>query len=52
MFEDLFTFFFILKVVTEAMEEWCSGVEDKIINMHYSLIRIMHQCQVRNQDFV
>ena len=51
MLKDLLSSLFF-KVVTEAMEEWCSGVENKIINMHYSMIRIMQQYQVHKQDFV
>jgi len=43
---------YVEEVVTEAMEEWCSGVEDKIINMHYSLIRIMHQCQDETKSYI
>ena len=31
------------------MEEWCSSVEQRILNMHYSLIRIMQQNQVRSE---
>ena len=37
---------YLEEVVSEAMEDWCGGVEQRILNMHYSLIRILQQHQV------
>lgn len=49
---DEFNRRYVEEVVTEAMEEWCSGVENKIINMHYSMIRIMQQYQDETKSYI
>ena len=38
---------FISGVVSEAMQEWCDGVEKRLWGLQYSLTRQMQQHQVR-----
>lgn len=49
---DEFNRRYVEEVVTEAMEEWCTGVENRIINMHYSMIRIMQQHQEETKMYI
>ena len=38
---------FIRGVVSEAMQEWCDGVEKRMWGLQYSLLRQMQHHQVR-----
>lgn len=43
---------YVEEVVNDAMEDWCTNMENRMINMHYSLIRIMQQHQEEIYTFI
>jgi len=43
---------FVEEVVSSAMEEWASSVENRITNMHYSVIRILQQHQEDTRMYI
>ena len=43
---------FIRGVVSEAMQEWCDGVEKRMWGLQYSLLRQMQHHQVRQGKLV
>jgi len=43
---------YVEEIVSSAMEEWCTGVEERIVTMHYSIIRIMQQHQEETRKYI
>ena len=47
-----FTALYGIVQVSEAMEDWCGGVERRLWELHFGLIRQMQHHQVGNTFFL